>query len=159
MPDQNALTLTEAADACGVHRSTIRRHLDGDDFPNAYREDGRQGPETGPWRIPIGDLLGVGLEPNRQHEAKTLEQEEQQRAATVDQTGRVRELEARTVELERQLAVERARREAAEQLAEERRERVEDLRVAVTAIEQVSIETARRELTTPEPRRGWWRKE
>src|SRR5918998_560595 len=48
-----ALTLTEAAQACGVSRSTIKRQLD--EFGHAY-QDGQ-----GQWRVPGGPLgCGVG---------------------------------------------------------------------------------------------------
>jgi hypothetical protein len=59
--DQLALTVTEAARAAGVDRRALRRRLDGGAFPHAYRDAGTQGPESGPWRIPIGDLLDAGL--------------------------------------------------------------------------------------------------
>jgi hypothetical protein len=55
------LTVTEAAKAAGVDRRTIRRRLDADDFPNAHRDTGKQGPESGPWLIPVEDLLAAGL--------------------------------------------------------------------------------------------------
>jgi hypothetical protein len=47
------LTLTEAAEACGVSRSTIKRRLS--DFEHAH-QDG-----SGSWRVPVSDLLGAGL--------------------------------------------------------------------------------------------------
>lgn len=49
------LTLTAAAGATGLHRRTLRRRLDGGDFPNAYRDP------HGQWLVPITDLLGAGL--------------------------------------------------------------------------------------------------
>lgn len=54
--ERPALTLSEAAAACGTHRNTIRRRLDHDQFPNAFREHG-----DGVWRVPVGDLLAAGL--------------------------------------------------------------------------------------------------
>ena len=59
------LTITEAAAACGVSRKTIRRRLDADKFPNAHRLDGPAGTETGPWVIPIEDLIAAGLQPGK----------------------------------------------------------------------------------------------
>ncbi len=52
-----ALTITEAAEAAGVDRRTIRRRLDNGDLPHAWREDGG----AGAWRIPVHDLLAAGL--------------------------------------------------------------------------------------------------
>ncbi len=55
-------TLTEAAEACGVPRKTLRRRLDADAFPNARRLDGPAGTETGPWVVPTEDLTAAGFE-------------------------------------------------------------------------------------------------
>ncbi|MFB6878962.1 helix-turn-helix domain-containing protein [Streptomyces sp. NPDC056323] len=51
------LTQREAATACGVSRTTIRRRQAGD-LPNAV-EDPRRG-----WLIPVEDLLAAGLRLN-----------------------------------------------------------------------------------------------
>lgn len=59
--DRPVLTVTEAARASGEDRRTIRRRLDGGEFPNAYRDTGSQGPESGAWLIPVEDLLRAGL--------------------------------------------------------------------------------------------------
>jgi len=59
-PPGIALTLAEAADACGVGRGAIHRWLEKGAFPNAYREQ-----TTGVWRIPVVDLEAAGLRPRR----------------------------------------------------------------------------------------------
>jgi thiosulfate dehydrogenase [quinone] large subunit len=59
-PPGIALTLAEAADACGVGRGAIYRWLDGGAFPNAYREQ-----TGGTWRITVVDLEAAGLRPRR----------------------------------------------------------------------------------------------
>jgi len=59
--DRPALTLTEAAKATKVSRKTLRRRLDSDEFPNARRLDGPTGTGTGPWVVPIADLLSAGF--------------------------------------------------------------------------------------------------
>ncbi|MFJ2590859.1 helix-turn-helix domain-containing protein [Streptomyces sp. NPDC087538] len=51
------LTQREAATACGVSRTTIRRREDGD-LPGAVQD-----PKRG-WLIPIDDLLAAGLRPH-----------------------------------------------------------------------------------------------
>lgn len=53
--DRPALSLSQAAEASGKHRNTIRNALINDRFPNAYRDG------AGSWRIPVGDLLGAGF--------------------------------------------------------------------------------------------------
>jgi thiosulfate dehydrogenase [quinone] large subunit len=59
-PPGIALTLAEAADACGVGRGAIHRWLDGGAFPDAYREQ-----TGGTWRITVVDLEAAGLRPRR----------------------------------------------------------------------------------------------
>jgi len=57
--DDTLLTLSEAAEQCGVARSTIRRALDQDRFPNAVRDDDARGT----WWVPVSDLLDAGYVP------------------------------------------------------------------------------------------------
>jgi hypothetical protein len=58
-----ALTISEAAAACGVDRTEIERRHRAGEFPNAWRAD----PEPGRsafqslWRIPASDLRAAGL--------------------------------------------------------------------------------------------------
>jgi len=126
-PATPSLTLTEAARAAGVSRSTVRRRLDAGDFPGAWREEER--PYR--WRVPVPELLAAGIDvqaPNRQE---------------------AQEPAGETVEdLRAALAVERERRAAAEALAEERAARVEDLRASLRQLE------ARTAAVAPPARRG-----
>ena len=62
------LTVKEAATVCGVSLKTIRRRLEKDLFPNAYREtlpNPSPHPDApaleGRWFIPTSDLLASGL--------------------------------------------------------------------------------------------------
>lgn len=57
--DPVKLTLTQAADACGVSRSTIKRKHKSGEFPNASQS------ADGVWAIPIPDLFAAGLNPGR----------------------------------------------------------------------------------------------
>ena len=54
MNETGTLTLTEAANATGRHRSTLLRALQAGALPNATKDAG------GAWRIPIGDLTAAG---------------------------------------------------------------------------------------------------
>lgn len=65
-PEERTYTITEAADAAGVARSTIRRALDRGDFPNAAQDD--DDPRS-PWRIPTGDLEAAGYAPQEPPQA------------------------------------------------------------------------------------------
>ncbi len=60
-PVGSALTIREAASACGVSQRTIRRRISAGAFPNAF-ETGSS-PADGAWRIPLQDLVNAGLEP------------------------------------------------------------------------------------------------
>jgi hypothetical protein len=51
-------SITEAAQATGMHRDTIKRRVGKDEFPNARRDS------AGAWLIPLGDLLAAGLTVN-----------------------------------------------------------------------------------------------
>lgn len=53
-----ALTISEAAKECSLSRSTIRRFVTRERFPNAYRVNGSG---RGAWRIPRTDLVAAGL--------------------------------------------------------------------------------------------------
>jgi hypothetical protein len=52
------LTLKQAAAACGVSLSTIRRRHERGEFPNAEKD------VDGTWQIPVPDLLAAGLRVN-----------------------------------------------------------------------------------------------
>jgi len=104
------LTVTEAAKAAGVDRRTIRRRLDADDFPNAHRDTGKQGPGSGPWLIPVEDLLAAGLklhqpsgpdEPTTDTATAHAETEATLRAALADAVRRADVAEAVAAERER----------------------------------------------------------
>jgi hypothetical protein len=40
----------------------VRRRLDGGELPSAWRETGPDGGASGPWRIPVDDLLAAGFD-------------------------------------------------------------------------------------------------
>ena len=61
VPLDLTLTIKEAAVRCGVAVRTIRRRLDLDAFPNAYRAPNAKGEAIGAWRLPIVDLEAAGL--------------------------------------------------------------------------------------------------
>lgn len=119
MSARPAWALGEAAQHCGVSRSTLKRRLAAGDLPNAYKT-----PE-GQWRIPVPDLLAAGYQPGAPDWGDA-------QPATQDEPAPVL---GRVAELERELALERARRANAEQIAEERRGRIEDLQMAMRLLE------------------------
>lgn len=122
-------TLAEAVERCSVSRSTLKRRLSAGELPNAYKAG------NGQWRIPITDLISAGYDPGKvewsdpEQPTPSAAPEPQQEAT-----------EARLRELEKELAQERLRRSNAEQIAEERRARIEDLQMAMRLLEAPSHE-------------------
>jgi hypothetical protein len=66
-PAGQALTIREAAAACGLSPRTIRRKLNAEAFPNAFKLRPRAGETEGVWKIPLGDLETAGLAPTLLH--------------------------------------------------------------------------------------------
>lgn len=111
--------LGEAAERCGVSRSTVRRYREQGRFPNAFKDS------KGAWKIPLEDLLAVGWSPNAPAQREPVSAPPEL-ASTVD---------SKVAELERELAIERVRREAAEQQNLQMKANLEDLRTAMRMIE------------------------
>jgi len=66
-PSGQALTIREAAAACGISPRTIRRKLNAEAFPNAFKLRPRAGETEGVWKIPVADLETAGLAPTLLH--------------------------------------------------------------------------------------------
>jgi hypothetical protein len=166
-----ALTLSAAAAACGVSRSTIRRRRESGDFPSAFRD------ETGSWHVPIEDLLACGFRlthqgeglssssrPGGEHgQGHTSEQAPKQGGQAPEQA-----LTDALVAAEARATIAEARAESLERVLAERAQVVEALQVALRAIEArpqavvdvrdpVTVQSARLESESAE-RRGWWRR-
>jgi hypothetical protein len=150
-PDERpALSLSAAAEACRVSRATIRRRLDDGAFPNAYRDEGPAGPETGPWRVPITDLIAADLHPN---------------APGVPDTASAKAVSAPTdtpddevVRLRAEVVAQRHRAELAEAIAAERARALEDLRTALRALPAAPAAPAPEPAAPTDPERPWWRR-
>jgi hypothetical protein len=109
-PRRVTLTFAQAAEATGVSKSTIRRMFERQEFPQAFKDP------SGTWRLPVEDLLVAGLVLHRTDRGPG------------DEPGSL------TQEFER-LQVEnrvlRERLQSVTALAEERGERIHDLRLAL----------------------------
>jgi hypothetical protein len=109
--DQLLLTVTQAARSAGVDRRTIRRRLDAGSFPRAHREPGSNGPGSGRWLIPAGDLVEAGLplhdpaEPDADLTTARAEVEAL-RAELAETVRRAEVAEARAAERERVIAAQ-----------------------------------------------------
>lgn len=106
----------DAAERCGVSRSTVRRYRESGRFPNAFKDT------SGAWKIPLEDLLAVGWSPVDPSQSAPAEPVQESAAE------RVRELE-------QALALERVRRESAERLAAQTEANLSDLRTALRMLE------------------------
>lgn len=108
-------SITEAAHLCGVHRNTVRRYLDAEDLPNAYKNAG------GAWRIPQADLVAAGL-----YRTVIVEPTEALAAPAIDA--------AEVERLRAALELEKMRREAAEANLKDLRQALDQMGQAVHAL-------------------------
>ena len=127
-----AFTLTEAAALVSTSRSTLRRRLNNEEFPEAYRDS------KGVWKIPLTNLLAAGLRPV-QGAVQDLSTERAQPVHgpvhDIAQPEQV-ELKNRVIELENALSIERAHRTAAERVAAAERQRAQTAEMALRMLEQ-----------------------
>lgn len=141
--------LTKAAQMVGVSQSTMKRRLKAGAFPNAVQD------ESGAWAIGVDDLLAAGFHLNGQtpvHISKpTPVSEPMQRSVT---QGPDPELIERISVLERLLAVEQVKREAAEQIAAEREKRAATAERALLMLESAAVTPQPQDV----PKQRWWRR-
>lgn len=144
-----ALTLTDAAKACGVSRITLRRRLDADAFPNAYRTDGPKGAESGPWLIPVDDLLAADFHLHRPDLGGSP-------ASEIQPTGEpaAPDTDAELSRARDELTRLRHERDLYQALAIERGDALTDLRIALRALEAPRAAT----IVEPARRRGLFRR-
>jgi hypothetical protein len=107
----HTFSISEAAAACGVSRDTVKRRVKAGAFPHATKD------EAGAWSIPLADLLAADLHPHAATAADVAE--------VVDAAREQHVVFARADQLELEVAVLRARLEAAEH-ARETAERARD---------------------------------
>jgi hypothetical protein len=132
------LTLSEAVQACGVSRATLKRRLGAGELPGAYKDD------EGSWRLPVDVLLAAGFRlhrPDPVHEPVP---------AQGHAPGLVDELRDRVARLTAELADARAR-------AEERERALSTLELALRALGPGPAVSA------PQlgaiPKRRWWHRD
>jgi hypothetical protein len=130
-------TLTEAAEATGKSRSTIKKYLADGKFPQARR--GQQGGQPA-WVIPLVDLLGAGLTP---HAPRVEAGEAAQADGAGTQGAHLAEVEAELASLRVRAEVAEARAETAERLIRQQAEHLGDLRRALLMLGPGSPDTAR----------------
>jgi hypothetical protein len=109
---ERVVSVDEAAALCGVSDDSIRRRLRAGALKSAYVEKGA-------WRIPVADLVRVGLRPKLFDDDLVPE---------LPSTKTTRSLQTEVVALREQLVRALARASAAEALAAARAEHIADLR-------------------------------
>ena len=137
-----SLTITEAAQRCGVSASTIRRYLAAGRFPTARPRPSPVPGQRPQWRIPTDDLLRAGLSPQAGAQHDQAHEPQAQRTAGHDAHNRIRELE-------HAVEVERACRHAAEHLAAERAHTIQTLERALQALQTARAGAADAKTTPP----------
>lgn len=132
-----AWTLTEAVERTGASRSTIRRYREAGKLPHAYKDP------SGAWRFPHEDLLAAGFKFSErvQNEQVNIVSEHPLNTLTEHDN----ELLNKVNELERLLAVEKARNEGLERLAQSAQENARDLRQALRMLEMNSSSVVKNE--------------
>lgn len=136
-------TLREAARECGVSADTVKRRL------AVLREHGATKDDAGAWRVTPDQLRAAGLHPGQPTGAPEV-------LTKGSDPGRADgALVQRIAVLERDLAVERARREGAEALAAERERALSRADLALRAIEGRPAQAAAEGPAEP-ARRRWW---
>lgn len=141
-PDRPRWSLSEAARRCGVGRATLQRKIEAGRIPGATKT------ETG-WSIGVEDLLAAGLHPDRPTPPAAQKHPAREHALAV--SGQVPEHAHRIAELEAELATERVKRAAAEQLAAGRGEHIIDLRTSLRMLEAARpVSTVESEASKPE---------
>lgn len=154
------LTLTQAADACGVSRSTIKRRREAGTFPGAMQRDGS-------WVIPIPDLLAAGLNPGRPSPTEAESQlTDPGQIPPSDPSEPVVTLPmSEFIDLREELAAAKAAAQTAQAIATERQRALDDLRQVLTrALPPAEAESDTVKEDPPSvveqpvevPRRRWW---
>lgn len=180
MRDRQAWTLTEAAKDCrrqnsegqwsSVSRKTVQRALDKGKFPNAYRSSGPAGEGSGPWMIPLADLLAEGFTPGGGRTFNDLDatpistQPHTPMGQTVapaetphtevTPSVELEQLQSKLDEVERQHSEMLRRAEVAEAIAEERGKALDDMRVTLRMLEAGQTPVS----TVDAPQRWWSRR-
>ncbi|MCY0954135.1 helix-turn-helix domain-containing protein [Streptomyces sp. H27-S2] len=136
------LTQREAADACGVSRTTIRRAREAGDLPGSVQD-----PKRG-WMIPIDGLLAAGYRLNAPAPADSpAPGGSAAPAAAGEQDAVVLRAELERLRAEHELALARAELQHLRAQLAERGERIADLQRAVAALTPAP---SRAELALPE---------
>lgn len=133
MSNRPSWDLGEAAERCGVSRSTVRRYREQGKFPNAFKDS------SGAWKIPLEDLLAVGWKPNAPAQSEPV---------SVPPEPVPERHNERVAELERALELERVKRESAERLNAQIQANLDDLRQAMKMIEAKPVSVP---VSAPEP--------
>lgn len=151
-----ALSFKEAARACSVSESKIKRmHYSeqGSVFANAWREDGPDGPGTGRWVIPIGDLIQAGLQPNayESNQSRSVTQGHEPLAHTLDLQSKLSQSEADR---------ERLRYEVLQWqgIAEARGRAMETMELAMRALSPGTLPAVTYVREERPKRKRWWRR-
>lgn len=122
---EKMFTAGEAAQGCGVARTTISRAA------AAGRIEGAKRDEAGAWVLPLSGLLAAGFNPGKPSPPDPV-------AASVDRdkADELTRLRAQLDEARTDARLLHMRADAAEALAAERAERIVDLRQALRQLEQ-----------------------
>lgn len=149
------LTVSQAVESFAVSRATLNRRLAAHEIVGAEKDDG------GRWKIPVESLQAAGIAARKTYLTeishsgidKSLDKGHPSETAENRDSTTISDNAHEISQLRIELAHERAQRERAEAIADERKERITDLQRALAM-----IEAAPASVQTVQPRRRWWQR-
>lgn len=141
------LTIAQVVEQFEMSRATVRRGIESGKFPGASKD------EQGRWLVPVDALVAAGIKARKTWLSEVATGVATELAHELAHPAHMtadpiqNQVATELAHLRNELAHERAQREAAERIAQERLDHIASLNTALRA-----IEAAR-----PEPqRRSWW---
>lgn len=150
------LTVSQAVESFAVSRATLNRRLAAREIIGAEKDAG------GRWKIPVESLQAAGIAARKtylteiSHNGIDKARDKDHPLGTPENgaSSTISDGAHEISQLRIELAHERAQRERAEAIADERKERITDLQRALAMIEAAVPPTVQ----TLKPRRRWWQR-
>lgn len=149
MSERPKLTLAQIVEQFEISRATLRRGIESGRFPHAKKDP------QGRWVVPVDDLIAAQVKGRKTwlnegaHEGGHPAHDEHAQGAHIPSDPSVSAVASELAQLKNELAHERAQKEAAQQLADERGKHIETLNTALKMIEAAPGKA---------PRRRWWQR-
>lgn len=155
MTERPRLTVSQAVESFAVSRATLNRRLAAHEIVGAEKD------AKGRWRIPVESLQAAGIAARKTYLTEishdgTDNARDKDKASGAPENGASSTTSDNAHEISQlriELAHERAQRERAEAIADERKERISDLQRALAM-----IEAPPQTIQNTQSRRRWWQR-